>query len=119
MVKDLIPNGLHGLYDRQNRIEGLVVPKKVLVVNPTNELLLGLVMVGVEELYLYQFGYIEEFNNLKRLRPYLNIINIRRYTNHDYREIKECVVNNSIDKVIYNMNSLSDESINNLYNCEK
>lgn len=104
MIKDLIPNGLHGLYDRQNRIEGLVVPKKVLVVNPTEELLLGLVMVGVEELYLYQFGYIEEYTNLKKLRPYLNIINIKTsyYENHDYGKIKECIIDNDIYKVIYN-----------------
>lgn len=112
MIKDLIPNGLHGLYDRQNRIEGLVVPKKVLVVNPTEELLLGLVMVGVEELYLYQFGYVEEFNNLKKLRPYLNIINIKKsyYENHDYNKIKECIVTNNIDKVIYNLNGVSRDS---------
>ena len=117
-MKDLIPNGLHGLYDRQNRIEGLVVPKKVLVVNPTEELLLGLVMVGVEELYLYQFGYIEEFNNLKKLRPYLNIINIKtsRYESYDYSKIKECIVNN-IDKVIYNIdNNITNQNILDLCN---
>jgi len=120
MVKDLIPNGLHGLYDRQNRIEGLVVPKKVLVVNPTEELLLGLVMVGVEELYLYQFCYVEEYNNLKKLRPYLNIINLKKhYESHDYAKIKECVVENSIDKVIYNMNRyVINEYINMLNNLE-
>jgi len=118
MVKDLIPNGLHGLYDRQNRIEGLVVPKKVLVVNPTEELLLGLVMVGVEELYLYQFGYIEEFNNLKKLRSYLNIINIRnRWEDYTYNKIKECIVNNSIDKVIYNIsNSITNQNILDISN---
>lgn len=118
MVKDLIPNGLHGLYDRQNRIEGLVVPKKVLVVNPTEELLLGLVMVGVEELYLYQFGYVEEYINLKKLRPYLNIINIKRYyENHDYNKIKDCIVNNSVDKVIYNIaNSITNQNILDIFN---
>ena len=113
MIKDLIPNGLHGLYDRQNRIEGLVVPKKVLVVNPTEELLLGLVMVGVEELYLYQFGYVEEYTNLKKLRPYLNIINIKnsRYESHDYNKIKEYIVNNNIDKIIYNIKDVSSISL--------
>lgn len=117
MVKDLIPNGLHGLYDRQNRIEGLVVPKKVLVVNPTEELLLGLVMVGVEELYLYQFGYIEEYINLKKLRPYLNIINIRnRWDDYTYNKIKECIVNNNIDKVIYNINNSVPNSFVELFN---
>jgi hypothetical protein len=118
MVKDLIPNGLHGLYDRQNRIEGLVVPKKVLVVNPTEELLLGLVMVGVEELYLYQFGYIEEFNNLKKLRPYLDIINIKtsRYENYDYSKIRECILINSVDKVIYNItNNITNQNILDLF----
>lgn len=113
MVKDLIPNGLHGLYDRQNRIEELVVPKKVLVVNPTEELLLGLTMVGVEELYLYQFGYINNFINIRRLRPYLNITDIRSYYEiHDFSKIKQCIVDNSIGKVIYNIdNNIVNQNI--------